>query len=64
MPQSDPFTTRESMERLRFLSLDATIRHLRQSGLKPIRRGSRLLWNRDEVLALLQRADAGKEGQP
>jgi len=64
MPQSDPFTTREAMERLRYQSLDATINHLRLAGLRPIRRGSRLLWNRDEVLALLQRTDAGKGGKP
>lgn len=58
MPHPDPelHTTREVLELLRFRSLDAAARHLRRSGIEPIRRGGALLWRRADVLALIARS--------
>lgn len=68
MPHSDPdlLSTREVLELLRFRSLDAAARHLRRSGIQPIRRGTALLWRRADLLALIARSaetDKRKEVQ-
>lgn len=46
-------STRESLDILRLSSLDGAIRHLKRAGLKPIRRGHALLWDRAAVLDLV-----------
>lgn len=52
-PHLNLISTRETLEILRLSSLDGAIRHLKRAGLKPVRRGHALLWDRAAVLALV-----------
>lgn len=64
MPIVTHYSTRESADRLRFASLDGTIRHLRKRGIKPVRRGRLLLWPAKAIDAILRpdNSDSKKEG--